>query len=342
MSDRLHRALKGEAIYTIAEIGTNHGASLEQALRLVDACAEAGADAVKFQSWKVAEFQNPVDLAAAGSWTAPSGAYPVLERYELPDAWHAPLLERCRERGVDFLSTPFDVERVGFLVRLGVPAMKISSSDLVYPELLEAAVQAGCPILLSTGMGDLAEVRRAVDLVAGRVPLVLLHCVAGYPPAPEDANLRALPALAAGFGLPVGWSDHFTEDAQALAAVALGAVVIEKHVTLDRAGADPDSPFATTPAELRSLVERMERVRVGLGDGIKRCAPSEANGLIFGRRGIYARRDLAPGETLTRDVLKIVRPCRGEFAAADLSGLLGRTLRTAVPAHHPITRAAVD
>lgn len=331
-SEALQKALRKEAVYFIGEIGTNHGNDVAQTERLVRACAAAGVDAVKFQSWKVDEFQNRWNQGEDGAWRAHSPAYEVLSRYELSDELHHSMRDLCRELEIDFLSTPFDSERANFLAGLGLPALKISSSDLVYPELLGTVAGLDLPILLSTGMATIEEIREAVSVLGpNRKDLALLHCVAGYPPDLDDANLKAISTLAAEFGCAVGWSDHYLSDEFAVAAVALGATVVEKHVTLSRANDDPDSPFAMEPAEVEVMLGRLRTIFRALGDGVKRCMPSEEGGLVHGRRGVFAGTDLAAGATLTRRDLKLVRPALGDFGAARVADVVGRVLALDVP-----------
>ncbi len=340
MNDKLSAAFRGESVYLIAEVGTNHGCSLEQALVLIDECAAAGASAVKFQSWNVDEFQHPFD--AESGWTQPSPVFELLRRYQAPDEWHPALAARCAERGVEFLSTPFDGERARFLAALCVPAIKISSSDLTNLELLRTVSALRIPVLLSTGMGDEAEIARAADILsAGQSPFALLHCVAGYPPDASDANLRAIRTLAERWRVPVGWSDHYRGDEHAIAAVALGATIVEKHVTLSRDNPDPDAPFALTPAEFQALATKTRRIFAGLGDGTKACRPSEANGLRFGRRGIFAARDLRAGEPITREMLKVVRPALGELTGDQLDAVVGKILAQDVKAWQPLDVASI-
>ena len=325
----------GAPCLVIAEIGSNHDGSLERALALVDAAVDAGADAVKFQSFRAATLVARRWPAAGGGWK-PTEAYPVLERLELPVEWHALLRDRARARGALFLSTAFDEERASFLAALGVPAMKVASGDLTHLPLLRAIGGFGRPILLSTGLATPEEIDAALAAIeegAGapgrRPPIVLLHCVSLYPLRPGDANLRAVPALAARFGCPVGWSDHSPGHTLALGAVALGAVVVEKHFTDDRRRPGPDHGFAMEPAEFRAMVGAIRELEAALGDGEKRPRPDEEAERRWARRSLHAARALPAGTVLGVRDLKVVRPALGLPPAA-LPSVLGRRLTRAL------------
>jgi len=327
----------GGPVYLVAEIGTNHGGSLAKARELAAACAEAGADAVKFQSWRTEGLQNPVDLGAGGRLVE-SKAWSILKQYELPDEWHRVLAGDCRASGLDFLSTPFDPDRARLLRSLGCPAVKIASGDLTYTELLIEVGSYGLPVLLSTGMSTLAEIEAALNWLdpEGSGQVVLLHCVAAYPPEPAEANLRALTTLAQVFGRPVGLSDHYPGHSLALAAVALGACVIEKHVTDSRQAGTPDAPHSLEVSEFQRLVEEVRQLEAALGDGLKRPMPSEAGGLLEGRRCAYAACDLPAGKVLERDDLAVVRPNAGPIPPKCVTEIIGWRTKRFVPRGTPI------
>jgi sialic acid synthase SpsE len=327
----------GSPTYIIAEVGTNHGGSLDRAKELISLSARAGADAVKFQSWKADRIQNSKERTAEGKWV-PSTVLPVLQRYEVPREWHGILAETCREEGVDFLSTPFDVETARLLRDTGVPAMKISSSDLVYDELLEEVSGYGLPVFLSVGMANLGEIERALTILdrGGMPEVVLLHCIAMYPPRFEETNLRVIRTLREAFGLPVGFSDHFPGHEIDVAAVALGACVIEKHVTLSREDGAPDSFYALEMDEFRRMVGAVRILEQAFGDGCKACMPCEAGGLVHGRRSIYAARNLKAGSVLTREDIAIVRPNLGELKPRDWKQVIGARLMQDVQTGCPL------
>ena len=316
----------GRPTYVIAEIGSNHDGDLERAREYVRAAAKAGADAVKFQSFRASM------LSAAD---APG--YETLRELEIPEDWHATLQREAIDAGTHFLSTPFDASRLALLASLDCPAIKIASGDLTHAPLLRAAAQTGLPILLSTGLAYLDEVREAVELLrhSGDPPLLLFHCVAAYPPPYEALNLRAIATLAQHFECPVGFSDHSPGVATAVASVALGACAIEKHVTFDRSNPGPDHGYALTMGEFAELCVQIRAIEAALGDGVKRPAECETAGRIAGRRGVCAAVSLPEGTLLEAGMLKIVRPAQG-LAPGEIDQLLGRRTTRSIEADEPI------
>ena len=309
------RAIGAQApCYLIAEVGSNHDGDLGTAKRYVRACAEAGADAVKFQSFRADR------LCRSGS-----AGFETLRSLELPDAWHGELRDEARRAGIDFLSTPFDEERIDLLVELGCPALKIASGDLTHTPLLRRAAASDLPVLLSTGLATLEEVREAVETLRryGNPPLALLHCVAAYPAPFASLNLRCLSTLAEAFACPVGFSDHSAGDTAAVAAVALGAKLVEKHVTFDPNAPGPDHGFAISMDAFSRWVQAVRNTESALGNGEKRPAPCEADGRIGGRRAVYTAAALRPGEALSTTHLKVVRPAGG-LSPAELDAVVGR------------------
>ena len=330
------------AVTIIAEAGVNHNGDADMAHRLIDVAAEAGADVVKFQTFKAAL------LATA---TAPKAAYQnattgaaesqlaMLERLELPADWHRGLVERCRDKGVDFLSTPFDRQSLGFLVNdLGLGTLKMASGEITNGPLLLQASESGCDIILSTGMSTLQEVedalailafgftdprgtsgrqafRAALASAAGRRALsekvVVLHCTTEYPAPAGDANLAAMATLADAFGLRVGLSDHTEGIAIPIAAAALGAHVIEKHFTLDRALPGPDHQASLEPGELTAMIAGIRAVEAALGDGVKGPRPSEMKNMAIARKSLVALRPVRAGEPFGEDSLGAKRPGSG-------------------------------
>lgn len=324
-------------VYIVAEVGSNHGGSLNQAFEYIDACADAGVDAVKFQSWNPMTLQNSLDFDSAGV-ARPSKVIPILNKYQLPAEWHQPLFDRCNLRGVDFLSTPFDIDRARLLRELGVRYMKVSSSDLTYDELLLELGSYGIPILLSTGMANTGEIAQALELLGHpSTEVTLLQCTAAYPPEIEDANLLAIQTMRNQFGLDTGLSDHYPGWEMAVAAVALGACVIEKHVTHSRSAATPDAPFAIEFDELTQLVRAIRLIERSMGDGVKICRESEVAGLRGGRRGLFAAEDICSGDLITRSMIAVVRPNVGQLQPRDLSIVVGAKSARAVRKGYPIT-----
>lgn len=322
--DRWFDPLESPGVYVIAEAGVNHDGSVDDAHRLVDAAADCGADAVKFQTF---------EPAALTSATGPTAAYQrartgartqreLLQAYVLPAGVWPELREHAISRNLDFLSTPFDHASLDLLCALGVPALKLGSGELTNRTLLQAAAGRGLPVLLSTGMGRSEEIARALGWLreGGADQLALFHCVSSYPAPLDQANLRAIPRMRADFGVPVGWSDHTIGSVSAIAAVALGAVLVEKHLTLDTTRDGPDHAASADPASFLDYVLSVRGTFDGLGDGVKRPTEAEEPNLAVVRRSWYAVRDLLPGTTIGVGDLIALRPESGIGAAEDLVG----------------------
>lgn len=306
----------GERCFVIAEAGVNHDGSVETARRLVDAAAAAGADAVKFQTFKADRLVTASAPKAAyqtASTPADEGQHAMLRRLELSADAHRALVAACRERNIAFMSTPFDEDSADLLAELGVPAFKIGSGELTNLPFLVHVAKKGRPLIVSTGMATLSEVEAALHAVAearnGQV--VLLHCVSNYPADPADVNLRAMATMTRAFGVPVGYSDHTTGLEIAIAAVALGACVIEKHFTHDRTAPGPDHRASLEPAELAALVRGIRATEASLGHGRKEPAPSEAATALVARRSLVVAKAVRAGTVLTEDLIAIKRPGTG-------------------------------
>jgi N-acetylneuraminate synthase len=321
-------------VFVIAEAGVNHNGSLELALRLVEAARASGADAVKFQTFRA-------DLLATRSahkapyqertTTSAESQFEMLQRLELDAAAHRRLIDHCRQIGIQFLSSPFDMQSADLLATLDVPLYKVPSGEITNLPFLQHLAGKGRPLILSTGMSTLGEVEEAVHVLqgAGATQLTLLHCVTEYPAPYAEVNLRAMQTLKAAFGLPVGYSDHTPGIDIAIAAVALGAEVIEKHFTLDRSLPGPDHAASLEPDELRQMVISIHHVEAALGTGIKAPAPCELPNLPIARKSVVAARSLPAGHQLAVGDLDIKRPGTG-IAPKLLPALLGRTLRASV------------
>jgi len=321
-------------VFVIAEAGVNHNGSLEQALRLVDAARDAGADAVKFQTFRAEDVVTP-NAATADYQRTNTGAtnqFEMIKQLELDEAAHRQIARHAAARGIEFFSTPFSEAAVAQLVRLGVRRIKLPSGEITNKPLLECAAATGLPLLLSTGMATLDEVRRAIGWLGaargqpfGPGELVVLHCTSAYP-APADAlNLRAIATLAQATGLPVGYSDHSQGLEAALAAVALGAEVIEKHLTLDHDLPGPDHRASAEPDEFAAMVRGIRTVSAMLGDGIKQPQPIERNTLDVARRSVVLTRARPRGHVLQPGDLALRRPGTG-IAPEHLQALAGRRL----------------
>jgi N,N'-diacetyllegionaminate synthase len=318
----------GQPVFMIAEAGVNHNGDLKMARALIDVAAEAGADAVKFQTFRADLLTTP-DAPKAEYQLQTTGAaesqLEMLRGLELSAEAHRELQSYCHERGVIFLSTPFDEAAVDLLDELGVPAFKISSGDLTNSPLLEYVASKGKPVILSTGMSELSELIEAVSILntGGCENPVLLHCVSNYPADASEVNLRAMQTMRSAFDVPVGFSDHTEGIDVALAAVALGACVIEKHFTLDRTLPGPDHRASLEPAELASLVRSIRRVESALGNGRKVPAASEIETAKVARRSLVAARDIPAGATLERDMVVMRRPGTG-LSPAVIDALVDR------------------
>jgi N,N'-diacetyllegionaminate synthase len=321
--------------FIIAEAGVNHNGSLDAALRLVDIAHASGADAVKFQTFSADALAAPDTPKAEYQRQGQSDSesqLQMLRRLELSHGEQAIVFNRCRELGILFLSSPFDEESATFLNNLGVPAFKIGSGELTNLPLLEHVARMGKPIILSTGMADLNEVEAAVVAIAreGNPPLVLLQCVSNYPANPLDVNLRAMATMRDAFQVLVGYSDHTIGAEVSLAAVALGAAVIEKHFTSDRELAGPDHRASMEPDDLAALVLAIRNIEAALGNGIKIPAASEKDTAAVARKSLVAAVDLPAGTVLTETVIAIKRPGTG-LAPSLRSTLVGRIARVPIP-----------
>jgi len=332
--DRL--ATPGAPVFIIAEAGVNHNGSLERALQLVDIAADAGADAVKFQTFDVDRLvTRDAPKATYQIETTGDGEsqHAMLARLQLGPDDHRALVRRCEERGILFLSTPFDEIAADFLAGLGVSAFKTPSGELTNLPYLAHVARHGKPMIVSTGMATLEDVAAAVEAIAsaGKPPLVLLHCVSAYPAAPGESNLRAMETMSRAFGVPVGYSDHSTGIEIAIAAAALGACAIEKHFTVDRSLPGPDHRASLEPGELHAMVRGIRTVEVALGDGRKVPAASEAATANVARKSVVAARDIAAGSEIGREDLIAKRPGTGlPPAARDL--IVGRRALQPIPA----------
>jgi N,N'-diacetyllegionaminate synthase len=328
-------------VFIIAEAGVNHNGSFDLAMQLVDAAQASGADAVKFQTFRAERLATADAHKAAYQERTTAGSesqFEMLRRLELSEEAHKMLLKHCRQSGIQFLSSPFDLPSVDFLHSLDVPCFKVPSGEITNHPLLRSVARTGRPVILSTGMSTLGEVEEAVQVLqsAGTSELTLLHCVTEYPAPFAEVNLRAMHTLRTAFGLPVGYSDHTPGIEIAIAAVSLGAVVIEKHFTLDRALPGPDHAASLEPAELGQMVAAIRHVEEALGTGIKAPAPCELPNLSVARKSVVAARNLPAGHRLTPDDLDVKRPGNG-LAPKFLQALIGRTLRVDVRRDELIT-----
>ena len=326
--------------YIIAEAGVNHNGSVDMARELVDVAASAGADAVKFQTFRAERLVGKTAQKAEyqkQTTGSEESQFAMIKKLELDLETHRVLQQHCRERGIEFLSTPFDMESVDLLAGLGVSRMKVPSGEITNALLMLKIAGAGLPVILSTGMSTLGEVEQALAVLAFgfagtgqpspaafagayvsdegqealRKHVTLLHCTTEYPAPFADVNLRAMDTLHTAFGLPVGYSDHTEGIAVPIAAVALGAQVVEKHFTLDRTLPGPDHKASLEPAELAAMVRSIREVEQSLGSPLKAPAASELKNMSIARRSLVAACPIAEGEVFTEDNLVVKRPGNG-------------------------------
>lgn len=322
-------------MYTVAEIGLAPGKSLEKALALVDAAADAGADCAKFQT-----FTPEGIVSRHGQMARHFKGDSIVEAYRdmaFPREHYPAVVEHCRERGIAFMSSVFDEDALDVLQPFEPIAYKIAAFELGDRFLLERVAASGKPLILSTGMASMTDVERAISTIeaCANSQIVLMHTVSAYPAEPEDYNLRAIETLRQAFGYPTGVSDHTPALEVPIAAAALGASIIEKHITLDRAGSGPDDTFALEPDMLADMVAAIRRTEAMLGDGRKRMMPSEADLRDSLRLALIAATDLPAGTRLNRDHLKIKRAGSG-LAPECLDIIDGRALIAAVQEDEPL------
>ena len=324
-------------VFVIAEAGVNHNGDVARALQLCDAAKKAGADAVKFQTFRAE------DLVVRGAPTAEYQArqtgdqdqYAMLERLELSEDDHQKIKVHCDVIGIEFFSTPFSVSAVDMLDKLGVKRLKLSSGELTHRALVEHAAATQLPLLMSTGMGTMNEIIEAVAWVsAARGHLrdvVVLHCTSAYPAPDETLNLLAMQSMARELKMAIGYSDHSLGIEAPLAAVALGAVVVEKHLTLDRHLPGPDHSASLEPDEFLRMVQGIRRVSAMLGDGVKVPLPEERDTARVARRSVVAAIDIAAGEVITARMLICRRPATG-IAPRDMQRVMGQSARVSIAA----------
>lgn len=338
---------EGQPVFIIAEVGANHRGLIENAFEAIDKAAEAGADAVKFQH--ITADRLAADTIIYDTWNGKEIG-PLSSFYKnaaLPYEWTEALIARANERGIMFLSSPFDIEAVDVLDAAGVAGFKVASYELTDDVLLRHIAKTGKPVIISTGMAYLEEVAHAVRIIQeeGNMQIVILHCTSMYPPKDfSDLNLRAIHTLKEAFKLPVGYSDHSVPPylAAPIVAVALGACVLEKHVTSSRAGESNDDANSVEPTEFARMVAEIRNAEAALsGSGIKQPVSYEGHESDeisdrFARRSVYARRDIRAGETLSADMVLTLRPWGG-IAPRDLELFLGRKVEKDIPARAPVT-----
>jgi N,N'-diacetyllegionaminate synthase len=333
-------------VFVVAEIGCNHNGNMEIARDLIISASKAGADAVKFQTF------NPVDMITIN---APKANYQIratgnresqfrrLHRLKLTRDNHEELKGLCERNNIIFCSSPFDHQSVNLLNELDVPFFKVGSGEVTNLPLLEYMASFGKPIILSTGMSSLGEIEEAIYVVSkkNRDNIILMHCLSDYPARWEDVNLRAIQTLSHAFHLPVGFSDHTEGTELSLVAVGIGAVIIEKHITLSREMEGGDHLASLEPHEFKDLVDKIRKLEMALGDGIKKCMPSEEDVKKIARKSIVARKNIKKGSVISNDDLAVKRPGTG-IQPRFLKRIIGRRSKDDISADQLIAWSQID
>lgn len=326
--------------YIIAEISANHNGKLETALKIIDEAAKAGADAVKLQTYRpdtITLDSDADDFKIKGGLWDGRTLYELYEEAHMPWEWHKPLFEHARKVGIPIFSSPFDTTAVDLLEDLNAPAYKIASFEAVDLPLIRYVAATGKPMIISTGMANAEEIKEAIDAAreGGCRELAILHCVSGYPAPAEDYNLRTITDMVDRFNLVTGLSDHTLDNTTALASVVLGASIIEKHFTLDRNGGGPDDSFSLEPEDLAALCRDAKVAWKALGKVDYGRKSSEQGNVQF-RRSLYFVRDMKPGEVITAECVRSVRPGFG-LAPKYLDRVIGQTVSRSINANTPVT-----
>jgi len=329
----------GKPIFVIAEAGVNHNRNLDLALRLIDAAADVGADAVKFQTahaeqvvtsmGEMAEYQKKNIRLSGGRMSKSESQLEMVRKLLPPDDWYPKLIKHAKKRGIIFFSTPHgSFASVDLLEGLDVPAFKFGSGDLTNLPLLEYAAKLGKPIILGTGMATMAEVKEAVKTIheAGNKKVIALHCTTNYPCLPEEVNVRSMQSMMKELPCLVGYSDHTIGSQVAVMVSTLGACVIEKHLTVDNNLPGPDQRASANPTVFEKMVEEIRKTEVMMGSSVKKPGPNELQYIPMVRRSIVATRDIRKGEKFSRSNIDLKRPGTG-LPAKDFKSVLGLTAR---------------
>ena len=325
--------------FIIAEAGVNHNGQLDLAKRLVEAAVAANVDAVKFQTFHTeALATRSMGRAPYQQRSGTSSHYDMLKGLELSHQAHEDLKKYCEDLGIEFMSTAYDEDAARFLKKLGVRRIKIASADIVNRPLLETVAETGLPVIQSTGMATLSEVDRAVHLLSsnGVGDLTLMHCVSNYPLNTDQVNMQWMQALRQAFNLPTGYSDHTMGIEIPIMAVSLGAVMIEKHLTLDRGLGGPDQAASLEPDELRNMVQAIRNVGQAMGDSGFGLADQELENVVPMRRSLHAIRPISAGQVIQREDLAVLRPAVG-LDPWQIHLVVGRTARENIEVEQPIT-----
>jgi N-acetylneuraminate synthase/N,N'-diacetyllegionaminate synthase len=319
---------EGFPVFIIAEAGVNHNGDLQIARELVEEAANCGADCIKFQTYKaerVVTNNAPKAKYQMETTDRAESQLEMLRKIELSPEHHVELKKYAEELGLLFLSTPYNFEDIDLLESIGVSAYKVASGQIVEPPFLRMVAETGKPVFLSTGMSTMSEIEAALNTIrkTGNDKTILLQCTTNYPSMIEDANLRVIPAFRSAFNVPVGYSDHTVGEEAAIAAVALGAVVIEKHFTTDKNLPGPDHSSSVTPEELRSLIKKIRRTEMSLGKDLKEPTAVEKENATGMRRSIVACRSIKKGEIINKEDITFKRPATG-LPPTDYDRIIGR------------------
>jgi pseudaminic acid synthase len=331
--------------YIIAEMSANHNGKIETAFKIIEAAKQAGADAVKLQTYRPDTITLNCDTEDfrihGGLWDGRT-LYDLYQEAHMPWNWHVPLFAHARKLGITIFSSPFDNTAVDLLEDLNAPAYKIASFEAVDPALIKYAASTGKPIIISTGMADAQAIQEAIDAAreGGCKELSVLHCVSGYPAPAEDYNLLTIPDMIQRFGLVTGLSDHTLGNTTAITSIALGASIIEKHFTLNRTGGGPDDSFSLEPAELATLCNDSKTAWAALGNVNYSCKSSEEGNAKF-RRSLYFVKDIAKGGVITMDAVRSIRPGFG-IAPKYINEVVGKKVNVNILACTPVSLEVID
>lgn len=326
--------------YIIAEMSANHNGDINNAFKIIEVAKSAGADAIKLQTYRpdtiTLDYDSEDFQIHGGLWDGKT-LYQLYSEAYMPWDWHKPLFDYAHKLGITIFSSPFDNTAIDLLEDLNAPAYKIASFEAVDLPLIKYAASTGKPMIISTGMANAEEIQEAIEAAheGGCKELAILHCVSGYPAPAADYNLRTIPDMIQRFGLVTGLSDHTIDNTTALTSIALGASIIEKHVTLDRKGGGPDDSFSLEPQELEALCRDTKTAWEALGQVDYGMKSSERGNVKF-RRSLYFVRDMEAGEVITKECVRSVRPGFG-LAPKNLGSILGKHLETDIQAKTPVT-----
>lgn len=328
---------QGQPAFIVAEVGFNHNGDVELAKRMIESAAENGADAVKLQTFIAKEMIS--NSLRADDPDHPGNEIPFYEffqRYELSRSDYEILFDHAQKIKIPLFSTPFDEGSLEMLVELGMPAIKIASPDLTYLPFLKKVANTGLPVVLSTGMANEEEISQALEILKSKCQIILLHCVSNYPSQYEEMNLHCMETLRSQFDVPIGLSDHTTDNLSAVVAASLGAVFIEKHFTVDRKLPGVDQSISIEPQELKQLKAEVINVNQILGNDKKQIQPSEIPVKQSARRSLVARVDISAGTSLSEGMVACKRPGTG-IPAAELSDVLGKPCKHDIQAEQVLT-----